>query len=135
MAELIPPAYDWPSQVRQYAYRDAPGIGFERHSTAEMGAQLGDVIAVIDCVLYRDENGLLVGILNHYDGNNPMEAKDNVNLWVAPDHQRQGIGTALLREAFIRWPEIDLEQQRYTRQGVLFIDGLLKKGHIRTVPE
>lgn len=126
----IPPAFSWESQARQYAYRDAPGICLERHSTAELGARLGEPLAFIDCLLYRDEDGLLVGILNHYpDSNSEIEHAGNANIWVKPDHQRQGIGTALLKEAMRRW-DLDLEQQNYTTQGVLFINGLLEKGQL-----
>lgn len=126
--QRIPPAYDWESQAQQYAYRDTPGICYERHSTYELGAQLGDKIAFIDCLLYRDEDGLLVGILNYYPNDNEWEQAGNVNMWVKPDHQRQGIGTALAVEGLRRWPDTDLEQQRYTSQGLLFFDALCRRG-------
>ena len=128
MPQLIPPAYSWQSQARQYAYRvkDAAGIHLERHHLGEWPNW-----TQIDCLLYRDEDGLLIGILNYYcDSNNPEEQQGNANIWVKPDRQRQGIGTALLREAMRRW-DIDLNQQKYTTQGVLFVDGLLKKGLLR----
>jgi ribosomal protein S18 acetylase RimI-like enzyme len=126
LMQLIPPAFSWESQARQYAYRDAPGISLERHHLGEWPHW-----TQIDCLLYRDEEGLLVAILNHYvDSNNPEERAGNCNLWVKPSHQRRGIGTALLRDAMQRW-DIDFEQQRFTSQGLLFFDALCQRGYVK----
>lgn len=124
MAGYIPAdAYSWDSQAAQYAYRDEPGIHLERHHLGVVGAW-----TQIDCLLYRDEDGLLIGILNYYlDSNNPLETAGNINVWVKPDHQRQGIATALLEEARRRWPDLDAEQQNYTPSGLLLLDGLMRK--------
>jgi GNAT superfamily N-acetyltransferase len=123
MPRLIPPAFSWESQARQYAYRDAPGIRLERHHVGDWPDW-----TQVDCLLYRDENGLLVGILNRYlDSNNPLEQEGNCNLWVRPDRQRQGIGTALLVEAMKRW-DIDFEKQKFTSQGLLFFAALCERG-------
>ena len=123
MATYIPgPAYSWESQSVQYAYRDEPGINLERHSVGVVGSMY-----VIDCLLYRDDEGLLLGILNYYVNDNPEEKAGNVNIFIHPKHKRQGIATALLTEAAKRWV-IDVEQQNFTPEGIRLLDGLIKKG-------
>lgn len=84
-----------------------------------------DSMTTINCLLYRDSEGVLIGILNHYDGKNPLESADAVNLWVRPDMQRKGIGRELVAKAQERWPAINPEGQRYTPEGVQFITALL----------
>lgn len=136
MVKHIPPAFSWESQAQQYAPTGPPGIHLEQHMVTLSGEEvfnvpvdmLGPGISVIDCLLHRDDDGQLVGILNHYDGKNPLEEKDAVNVWVRPDRQRNGIATALLTEAMRRWPGVMLEKQRYTPEGVLFLRGFLHKG-------
>jgi ribosomal protein S18 acetylase RimI-like enzyme len=133
--QMIPPAFSWASQAKQYAKSGAPGLALEQHMVdTETGDEVFDVpadlagpgISVVDCLLYRDEDGLLVGILNHYDGKIPLEAADAVNLWVRPDRQRQGIGKMMTREAMKRWPGVRLENQRYTRIGVHLLQSLIR---------
>lgn len=114
-------AYSWESQARQYAYKDTPGIGFERHSVGQLGA-----LDQVDCLLWRDDNGVLRGILNHYPTDSEWEKAGNVNLWVDPGWQRRGIATALLAAAMKRWT-INLKQQRYTDDGILFILAFVKQ--------
>lgn len=105
-------AYSWESQVVQYPRLGAPGIQYyagkdENHPVP------------IDCLLWRDEDGLVRGILNYYSVNYPPhERAGNVNLFVDPGHRRQGIATALVREANRRWGPINWSQQRYTAAGV-----------------
>jgi ribosomal protein S18 acetylase RimI-like enzyme len=123
MAEMWPDAFSWESQARQYAFRAEPGMHWERHSLG----RLGDMTQ-IDCLLARDDDGLTIGILNYYlDSNNALEKKGNVNIWVRPDRQRQGLGTAMLREAQKRY-NIDFDQQRYTQDGMAMIRRLVEKG-------
>jgi len=127
---LLPgPAYSWESQARQYAERGHPGIGYERHYAD--GRDVGPTNPV-DCLLMRDQGGELLGILNHYpeDGYDHgflIEHAGNVNLWVKPSCQRQGIGTALLAEAEKRWT-IDYTQQRYSPSGLALLRSLQRKG-------
>jgi GNAT superfamily N-acetyltransferase len=133
--QMIPPAFSWESQANQYAKTGAPGLTLEQHMVdTESGNEVFDVpadragpgISVINCLLLRDERGGLVAILNHYDGKNPLESADAVNLWVRPDRQRQGIGKMMTREAMKRWPGIKLEAQRYTRMGMYLLQSLIK---------
>lgn len=127
VARVLGPVVSWESQAGQHDYRGQPGIHLERRSLGMPGA--GDFIQ-IDCLLYRDKRGLLVGILNHHshDGNNPAEREGDITMWVDPHHQRQGIGTALLLDAMHRW-RIDLARQRYTIEGLWFVNGLLRRRH------
>jgi len=136
--QIIPPAYSWESQARQYAEISAPGLALEQHMVdTETGDEVFDVpahlagpgISVVNCLLLRDELGCLVAILNHYDGKNPLESADSVNLWVRPDRQRQGIGKMMTREAMKRWPGVRLENQRYTPSGVCLLSSLIREGH------
>jgi hypothetical protein len=170
--QLIPPAFSWESQARQYAESGAPGLTLEQHmvevktgievfddpvwdcyecktsnvGVVTKGAVLSEPlcpncgspcheagiirnregVSVINCLLFRDEDGSLVAILNHYDGKNPLEAADAVNLWVRPDRQREGIGKMMTREAMQRWPGVRLENQRYTRMGMHLLKSLVR---------
>jgi GNAT superfamily N-acetyltransferase len=117
---LMGDIFSWESQAAQYAFRSEPGIHLERHHVGELGNQ-----TVIDCLLSRDEMGMLIGILNHYaDNNSELEQEGNINIWVKPDHQRQGVGTALIAEAVRRWG-IDFNQQRYTNEGFALIQSFI----------
>ena len=134
--QVIPPAYSWASQEAQYAKYGPAGINFEQHMVScTTGEEVFDIlpilagpdITVIDCLLHRDEHGRLDGILNHYDGKNPLEDQHALNVWVRPDSRRQGIASLLVQEAKRRWPQVTLEQQRYTPDGVRWLQGFLRK--------
>lgn len=43
-----------------------------------------------------------------------------MNIWVRPDRQRRGIGTALVDACERRFGPINLDQQRYTAAGADF---------------
>ncbi len=133
--QMIPPAFSWASQAKQYAESGPPGMTLEQHMVdTETGNEVFDVpadlagpgISVVDCLLLRDESGSLVAILNHYDGKNPLEAADAVNLWVRPDRQREGIGKMMTRLAMKVWPGIKLENQRYTLTGTYLLRSLTR---------
>ena len=88
--------YTWDSQAAQYPPTGPPGISY-------FCGGLSDNLFV-DCLLYRDETGELVGILNQYPVDIPPFQRDgDKNIWVHPGRRRQGIGTALLLEAWFRW--------------------------------
>lgn len=134
--QMIPPAYSWESQAQQYAESGAPGLTLEQHMVeVDTGNEVFDIpahlagpnISVVNCLLMRDEEGCLIAILNHYDGRNPMESADAVNLWVRPDRQRQGLGTTMAHAAKERWPGVTLENQRYTRMGVYLLRSLARQ--------
>jgi GNAT superfamily N-acetyltransferase len=107
--------YSWASQARQYPALGRPGISWLGGETPH---------GTVDCLLWRDPNRRLRGILNHYPFDVPgLEVAGNVNLWVHPQWQRQGIGSALVREAQRRW-SVDLSRQRYTTAGAALADAL-----------
>jgi GNAT superfamily N-acetyltransferase len=111
--------YAWATQAPQYPPDGPPGISYFR----------GDVSpdVWVDCLLWRDEDGTLRGILNRYPTDiPPWEAQGNFNLWVDPDWHRQGIGTALITEADRRW-SLDFEQQRYTLEGAALVARYLER--------
>jgi GNAT superfamily N-acetyltransferase len=112
--------YDWEHEACQYVHHGTPGIHLEQHDFAG---------SVVDCLLYRDSEGLLVGILNHFNEGNPLEKPGAINLWVKPDHQRQGIATALLRDAWHRWT-LTNEPLTYTPEGDAWVRGMIAKGQV-----
>lgn len=106
-------ALSWESQVVQYPEVGAPGIGYHRGDMSEFYGEG----AHVDNLLYRDEAGEVVGILNYYPrAFIPWEREGNVNVFVHPGHRREGIATALVTEALRRW-DIDPTAQRFTRAG------------------
>lgn len=117
-------AYDWDSQARQYPEHGEAGISYFRGvlSPEEW----------VDCLLYRDANGKLIGILNYYPIDLPPEMAGNFTLRVKQSAKRQGVGTGLLEEAFRRW-KIDPRQQTYTIEGMEFMKKFLRT-HVVYVP-
>lgn len=115
--------YDWESQACQYPPTATPGIHLISPRITLSGHD-----TVVDCLLYYNDDEQLVGIFNHYNANNPLQVEGSANLWVRPDHQRQGIGTSLLRRADELWDLFD--QPSYTPQGNAWIEGLVAKGKI-----
>lgn len=102
----------WYRQLRNYPTHGKPGIGYflgRRHD------------GLVDCLLWRDGDGSLRGILNHYPTDfPPFERAGNVNLWVCPGWQGTGIGTTLLAEGDLRW-RFNFRQQMYTSGGLALV--------------
>lgn len=113
--------YSWESQQRQYPRLGAPGISYYAGPMPQISPDY-----IVDCLLWRDDDGIVRGILNHYgmDGS-LLEARGNVNIWVDPAWKRRGIATALITEAVRRW-DIDPAQQRYTPEGSALVTALLQ---------
>jgi SPP1 gp7 family putative phage head morphogenesis protein len=98
----------WAGQVGQHPDRGKPGMSYTQNKVDEFK---------IDTLLWRDDKGILRGLLYHYPQDVPgYEKKGNVTLMVDPLRQRQGIGSKLLREAGKRW-NINLWNQDYTPEG------------------
>lgn len=116
------PLLSWESQVVQYPATGEPGIGYFAGETS---------LGVVDCLLWRDEKGRVRGILNRYGIDfPPYEKAGNVNIWIRPSHQRQGIGRALIEEAIRRWGPINYEQQQFTEAGAAFARQLLAEREV-----
>ena len=113
--------YTWESQAAQYPPTGPPGISYFR---GEVSDEL-----FVDCLLSRDESGGLVGIYNHYPMDfPPHQVEGDENIWVHPDHRRQGIGSALLLEARFRWgPPPDVDEPKLTEAGLEFARSLAEK--------
>jgi GNAT superfamily N-acetyltransferase len=116
--------FTWESQARQYPTHGKPGLSYYRGDVSEAfcpGAH-------VDCLLWRDDTGALIGILNHYPMDfPPYEKAGNVLVYVRADRRRAGIGTALVHEARTRWP-VDFHAQRYTDAGAKLARSLLADG-------
>lgn len=126
---LAAPMLTWESQVVQYPKRKGTFIDHFLGATS-----YGDV----DCLLFYKDDELL-GILNYYSFNVPndllarlfgagewMEEAGNVNIFIHPDHKREGIGTALLKLAEQKFRPINFAQQSYTDEGWAFVQKYLE---------
>lgn len=99
----------WNNQFEQYPKTGPKGISYFKGEI--------DDKTWVDCLLYRNSKGKLIGVLNHYPFNfHPYEKKGNINVMVDPNHQREGIGQELLKSAMKKW-KIDFIQQKFTPQG------------------
>lgn len=113
--------WSWENQVRQYPKEGAPGISYFR-GDLEPGNW-------VDCLLYRDRDGEILGILNYYNQDEYQngvltEKKGNFCIFTAPKAQRQGIGKKLLEEGIKRY-NIVLEDQMWTPQGFELLKSFL----------
>lgn len=113
--------FSWESQAGQYPAIGSPGIRYYR------GSFPGKMKFYVDCWLYRDESGELVGILNHYPIPSRYQKKGDVNIWVRPDKKRCGIATALLKHALKTYDDIDLRRQDYSNEGLMFIKSFVER--------
>lgn len=105
--------FGFDSQVEQFDRVGPSGISYVK---GELSATTH-----VNCLLYRDDDGVLIGVLYHYPQDvTPWEKAGNVNVLVDPAQQRRGIGSQLLREALRRWV-IDLDAQDYTAAGRNFV--------------
>lgn len=100
------------AQAKQYPQDGKPGVTYFKGVISPKSH--------VDCLLHYSKDGKLDGILNHYPKNMGPERKGNINVLVHPDAQRQGIGSALLKEADKRW-NVDYTKQGYTHQGAALI--------------
>ena len=124
--------HSWESQAAQYPEIGPPGISHYREEL------IGGIF--VDCLLYRDEQGELVGILNHYpDAIPPYERAGDQTMWVRPANRRQGIGSALARDAFFRWgASLNYDFSKLSETGSKFTQGVEDKRvivqHVLPVP-
>jgi len=111
--------FDFQSQADQYPEKGKPGVSYFKGVI--------DDESYVDALLWRDKQGKVRGIFNHYPMEFPgFEKKGNFNMMVDPEFQRQGIARQLFAEADRRW-KLDLKQQTWTKDGRQFIQSLLKK--------
>lgn len=120
--------YTWESQVKQYPKTGAPGIDlFVGTFTEAMLPEYPDAWGKqVWTLLYRNNKGHAIGILNYYPQDLPEEEAGNVNIWVHPRRQGRGIGTKLADELVRRgWP-FTWEQQSYSLAGHAFVRSYLE---------
>lgn len=86
----------------------------------------------VDALQYQALDSSIVGILIRSPFVAGFERDGNVNVWVRPDRQREGIATSLLEEALRRWSSIDLIKQDDTAVGRAVAARLAEWAHPRT---
>jgi len=113
----------WPfkGQASQFDKKGPPGFSYFKGTGN--GLQPGQWV---DCLLWRDEKGILKGIVYHYPQDLPLEKKGNVNIFISPDSKRKGIASTLLSEAIKRY-NVDLRQQRYSEEGARFVNQFVRR--------
>ena len=112
---------EWSTQQWQYPPIGRPGLSYFPGVTP---------LGTIDCLLWRNEAGELIGILNHYpfrtaEGQEP----GSINIWVHPEWQRRGVATRLIEEADRRW-QLDFNAQSLTPAGVRWLHHVMRKHDI-----
>lgn len=133
-AELIALPYTFESQKIQYAEIGKPGVTYE-HYDEGMTNERGDIAEVpIDCWLWRDDEGILRGILNYYPQGSPIaianpERPGDFMVIVEKGWQRRGIATALMDACRQRW-DVNFRQQHYTYPGAYFVYKYVRKRHV-----
>lgn len=131
--------YSWESQCRQYDKVGTPGFAWESHAVTGLFDEHGTPVdGPVDCLLYRNSKGHLIGILNYYPMTTyesplmahlgmPVESAGNINLWVRPDRQGRHIGTRLILRAQKKHGQINIPQQRLTASGRAFAEKLIER--------
>ena len=129
---IFEPILSFRSQVSQYPDSGPPGVSYFRGEDDDLRKKGWWV----DALLYRDKDGKVLGILNHYPQDmpaeqrgGPSEKKGNVNIFIDPKNKRSGIASELLKEATARY-KVDLNKQRYSKEGAAFVNSF-----IRSLPE
>jgi GNAT superfamily N-acetyltransferase len=110
----------WEKLSREYPQSGPPGISYFR-GVREDGYQ-------VNCLLYRDEEGRLIGFLNHFPSDIPLlEERGHGNVMVHPDHRREGIGRKLMLEFLRRGWEGNAQGYRTTPEGAALIRELYEE--------
>ncbi|SRR6266540_5451457 len=118
------PVVFFTQQLTYFSPTGTPGLSHERHTVPEYSPD-----AIVDCLLWRGEDGTLLGILYYYPNDVPLyERAGNVNILVDPDRRREGIGTRLLAEAYRRWL-LDFDTQDYTSAGLGLVTAYEERHH------
>lgn len=128
----------WDAMEDYYPKTGTPGLRYWRGVVnigdilgATPGQTIGRVTYDVDNLLYRSRKGTLVGILQYFPTDAPMdlEAAGNFNVFVHPRRQRRGLGLKLVAAADLAWGPLNFEQQKYTPEGRALIEAYLKAVH------
>ena len=71
---------------------------------------------ISEIMIYRDNDGLVKGVLQFFTENFAEERKGNLNIMVDPEHCKKRIGMKLLLLAAEKF-DVNFEQQKYTPSG------------------
>lgn len=117
----IPDELSLPFESQRVQYPEVGEAGLEHR--IEQDGHFPD--RDIHCILWRDESGRTVGILNYYPHDfPPYELAGNVNVYIDPDHARNGVASRLMEHALEHW-DIDFTQQNYTVAGARFAEAFV----------
>lgn len=117
----------WQSQAVQYDWKGEPGLSY-------FAGDLPETDKIVHCLLFRNEKGHLVGILNYYDWDSGWEKPGNFNIFIHRLYKGQGIGTMLFKEANRRWGPLNLAQQRWSEEGARWMEHLIETGVVLQMP-
>jgi GNAT superfamily N-acetyltransferase len=110
----------WESQVCQYPYKGEPGVSYFAGVVEDVGT--------VHCLLYRDDKGHVIGILNYFDFVSVWQKPGDVNIWIHKRHQGEGVGKALWTEAVRRWNVKLQNQTKMTPAGAAFAEAMMREG-------
>lgn len=134
---ITEPILSFRSQVSQYPKNGEPGISYFKGEDDYLKGKGWWV----DALLYRDKDGKILGILNHYpqdmpaeERGGPSERRGNVNIFIDPKSKRSGIASGLLKEAVSRY-KVDLNKQRYSKEGAAFVNSFVRSLPENSIPE
>lgn len=118
------PSYNdwWIKVLRRFSEHGQPGITYSTTNRL--------FIVVSETLIYRNDVGELVGLLEHFLIDLADETKGNINIMVSPQDMGKGIGLCLLNEAYTRM-NLNLEQQKYTPLGYKLLRSFLKQNKFK----
>jgi GNAT superfamily N-acetyltransferase len=121
VATFSAPVWSWESQVIPYPPSGPEGIGYFRGEVGDIPGYGTDLH--VDCLLMRNRFGALIGILNHYPTDFPLEEAGNVLVLVHPSYRRQNVGRELWAEAVKRW-NVTFDGQKFSVEGAAFANAI-----------
>lgn len=90
-------------------------------SLASQAVLKGSQKPVVDCLVWRDESGIVRGWLSHWPFDiPPIQKKGDALVVVDPARRRRGIGLSLLTEGISRF-NIDLARQKFSPSGAALV--------------
>lgn len=104
----------WENVAAEYPKFGPEGISYYRGVRAD-GYQ-------VNCLLYRDGDGHLLGVLAHFPETIPnLERAGHGNMWVHPDHRREGVARELVLEFVRRGWHGEYKDFRVTPEGAALL--------------
>lgn len=115
--------YTFSSQSPQFPETGEPGLSY-------FAGVMDQYDVPVDCILYRNERGRLVGIGYHYPIDYAgMEQAGNIFVLTHPKYVRKGVAGKVLAELDKQY-HVNFAQQKYSRQGLALVTAyLMKRGY------